>query len=50
MDLQKINGNSNYLTFTLQSDILKNQMPVLLHKDFWYQELTNQTQPCYETT
>lgn len=28
---------------------LKNQVPVLVCKDFWDQELTNQTQPHYAT-
>ena len=46
IDLQK-NNNSNYPPVLFQSDFLKNQAPILVHKDFWYQELTNQMQPYY---
>ena len=46
IDLQK-NNNSNYLPFLLPSDFLKNQVPILVFKDFWYQEITNQTQLYY---
>ena len=43
INLQK--DNSNYLPFELQCDFLKNQVPILVYKDFWRQELTNQIQP-----
>ena len=33
------------MPFLLQSDFLKHQVPILVYKDFCYQELTNQTQP-----
>ena len=49
IDLQK-NNNSNYPPVLFQSDFLKNQAPILVHKDFWYQELTNQMQPYYATS
>ena len=35
--------------FLLQSDFLKTQVLILVYKDFWYQELTNQMQPYYAT-
>ena len=41
------NNNSNCLPFVLQSDFLKNQVLILVYKDFWYQKLTNQMQPYY---
>ena len=43
------NKNSNYLHFffLIQSDFFKIQVPVLVYKEFWYQELTNQIQPYY---
>ena len=47
--IYKNNNKSNYLHFLLQSDFLKNQVPVPIYKDFWYQELTNQMQPYYAT-
>ena len=49
MNLQKHNNNSRYLFFLLQSDFLKNQLPILTYKDFWDQELTNQKQLYYAT-
>ena len=39
IDLQK-NNNSNYLPFLLQSDFMRNQVTMLVCKDFWYEELT----------
>ena len=36
--------NSKYSLFLLQSDFLENQVPILVYKDFWYQELSNQMQ------
>ena len=41
------NNSSNYLPFLLHSDFLKNQVPILVYKDFWYQEWTNQMQSFY---
>ena len=43
------NNNDNYLPFLLQSDFLNSQVPVLVYKDFWYWELTNQMQTYYAT-
>ena len=43
------NNSSNYQHFFSQSDFLKNQALILLYKGFWYQELTNQTEPYYVT-
>ena len=40
---------SNYLSFLLQNDFFKSQVPILVYKDFWYQELTNWTQPYHVT-
>ena len=49
IDLEKYN-NSNYPTpFLLQSDFLENQVPMLIYKDFWYQELTDKMQLYYRT-
>ena len=49
IDLQNSKNNSNYLPFLLQNDFLKIQVPILVYKDFWYQELTDQIQPYCET-
>ena len=50
IDLQRSN-KCNYLPFLLQSDLKKKkqQVPILLYKAFWYQELSNQVQLNYET-
>ena len=37
------NSNSNYPSFLLQNDFLKNWVAILVYKDFWYQELTRDT-------
>ena len=40
-------NSSNYPRFLLQSDFYKNLVPILVYKNFWCQELTNQMQPYY---
>ena len=42
-----INNSSNYVPFLLQGNFFKNQVPILVYKDSWYQELTDQIQPYY---
>ena len=43
IDLENIIIAVNYLLCLLQRDFVKNQVPILVYKDFWYQELINQS-------